>query len=436
MSKYTRTRGSAHGSAQGRLQLSVIVSLMYVVAPWCAVVGEADGAAVDSAQESSSTESPISADRLADLLSNPNDVLRGDFETTFEVCSLGRKPATDNSPWESAKRETSESIRFVTAGKRLYSLRTRLSDSDAPTRYLQENVWADGTWTHRVQGEASVSLLSEATSPDPWGYGFIFNEIDGRCTPWSEIAREVRAGRCIAQSIVDGVLNYRFEAMEALGKGARFEVQAALAPNFRFISYTIEGFVDGDREQPRVRETYTVRSWKEIDGCFIPDTADLQGWSMADPTRQRPVPTKGMKTYHRTDFKRLTPEEIDESLFVTPMPLGTSVWDDRLNMSFKIGTPLLYLEGVLYELKEPLMEHPGDRLSELVRTAVNRRGSLPEVADARLPGALARAAAAEKPSPNEAPLRGAFVVALSTAIALVVAGVFLLRRGRGARATI
>jgi hypothetical protein len=143
-----------------------------------------------------------------------------------------------------------------------------------------------------------------------------------------------------------------------------------------------------------------------------------------------------MKTYHRTDFKRLTPEEIDESLFVTPMPLGTSVWDDRLNMSFKIGTPRLYLEGVLYELKEPLLEHPGDRLSELVRTAVNRRGSLPEVADARLPGALARAAAAEKSSPNEAPLRGVFVVVLSTAIALVVAGVFLLRRGRGARATI
>lgn len=73
--------------------------------------------------------------------------------------------------------------------------------------------------------------------------------------------------------------------------------------------------------------------------------------------------------YTRTSFDWVDAGEVDPELFAVPMPVGTRAYDDRLKLSFEIGGTYLLLDGTMYEVAEPIMEHPGDKLGEWLRDA-------------------------------------------------------------------
>lgn len=264
----------------------------------------------------------------------------------------------------------------MAVGERMYSLRRGLLISEGASPYEQVNVWSDGTWSDRVVGEDTDSLHGVVASPDLFGRGFMFNLMEGRFGSPERLQACVRNGRCTEQSITANVLYYSFEA-EGLPSGRqRYELHAELTPKFRVLSFTVEIFRERDAADPTAREVYTVRKWRDADGVLIPAEADVLGWQPARPDLQLEVPTASKCVYRRIDFRPLSPALVDESLFQTPMPIGTKVWDERLNLSYNIGEAFLVVDGVSYELREPLMEPPRDRLSELIQTAVRKQGAL------------------------------------------------------------
>jgi hypothetical protein len=333
-----------------------------------------------SLSDSTSEPPNFTAAALADLVAQSKGLLVGDVDTTIEVRSFGRRPADSAPPsvdavtasdeWDTSRVDYWQSTRFLIARDEMYVVSRDCLHPDPTLCFEQYNVWSNGTWSQRVRGDGAVTLFGEIAAPDLFGYSLVFNEMDGRFGSARRIDQEIRSGKCIDQSLDKGVLRYRFESPEAAGRGTRVEVRAELSPQFRLMSYTIEGFFEGDRARPRVRETYRVVEWQAWGEGVIPVEAELVGWSAADPSRERPTATQAMKTYRRTAICEIENMDAVNHLFVTPMPAGTAVYDDRLRLSYEIGKPMLAVEGVLYELHAPLMEPPGDNLSELIRSAV------------------------------------------------------------------
>lgn len=55
-----------------------------------------------------------------------------------------------------------------------------------------------------------------------------------------------------------------------------------------------------------------------------------------------------------------------------PLPEGMRITDDALGLRFTVGSPDITYGGKSLRLKEPLREHPGDRLETLLREAIER----------------------------------------------------------------
>jgi len=123
-----------------------------------------------------------------------------------------------------------------------------------------------------------------------------------------------------------------------------------------------------------VLQRYVVSEWREVEpGLWIPQVAELRGWRPTNPDPKGPAPLATHVRYERTGFTLIQdPSSVDAALFETPLPLGTSVHDQRFNLSFRIGDTSLSLDGVAYELDRPILQHPGDALAELIRSAPPR----------------------------------------------------------------
>lgn len=66
-------------------------------------------------------------------------------------------------------------------------------------------------------------------------------------------------------------------------------------------------------------------------------------------------------------------EALDPSdAIAPPLPEGMRITDEALGLRFTVGSPDITYGGKSLRLKEPLREHPGDRLETLLREAIER----------------------------------------------------------------
>jgi hypothetical protein len=410
---------------------TLITTRIGVIAATLAALFSAD---LLSAQAPATTAA-LSAGSLADLVRASNVLTESDFETTFEVTHLGRRPIEVVGPWDRMAPDLHDSFSMTVIGGRMSLLRVNLLEGSSTTRYEQRDVWANGTLSRRIRGENVITLEGAVAPPDLFGYGHIFNLMESRFGSPSSLELIVRGGRCTSQSVDDGTLLYQFEAVGLPSGAQRYELRAELSPRFRLLSFMRELYQERDATEPSARETYTVRAWREVDGLLIPESADVMGWRPANPIRNLAVPTVSRREYRRIDFKRSSPALVDEAIFDVPMPTGTMVRDDRLNMSYNIGQAFLLLDGVSYQLREPLMEPPGDRLTELIQTAVRMQGT-PSTRGASEGGDAARAEPIVGAPIKRADSRLTRFAIPSALGAALIAGVFIVvMRARAARGT-
>lgn len=320
----------------------------------------------------------LSADDLADKLEAANVLLNRDFDTTFEYRVLKASRLNDERPWQADDWEFFESFRYVTLGANLYTERLVYERPAAaglePTaKYRQENIWADGTWALRVEGEQAVSFYAQPRPTDLQTKGFIFNLLEGRYPAYQTLADLVRTGTVLNQSVEDGVLSYRFARHDTPASRVQHVIRAQMEPAFVLLGYTTElsdsPTLEDFQRHVHLRNTYTVVEWQQVGELRIPRIAQIESFGSAKGLQGYSPPLSSMTFYTRRSFREILENEVDPELFTVPLPIGTAVYDDRIKLSFEIGNTYLSLDGTLYQLDEPIMEHPGDRLAEMIQNA-------------------------------------------------------------------
>lgn len=317
----------------------------------------------------------INPEALANKLDAANVLVNEDFETTFEYRVL-RPTSLNDGPVATDDWAFLEAFRYVAAGSQLYVLRVVYKhpegSSGAPPdiKGRQENVWARSTWSHHLTGDNAVSLYAQARPTDLKNKGFIFNLIEGRYSSLPSLSQLVRRAVVLDQSVEGGVLSYRFADDESIASRVQYTIRVKLEPTIVLLGYTVEisdsPSLEDFQLHVRLRDTYTVTEWQQVGDLRIPRIAVLEtfGSVRADHPRE---PTRTI--YSRQSFRKLAPNDVDPGLFMVPLPTGTRVYDDRYKVGFEIGAPYLALDGAVYECEQPIMEHPGNRLSEILQRA-------------------------------------------------------------------
>ena len=319
------------------------------------------------------TQQTVTAETLAQWLGEANVLSGIDFETTFEVRALKPRPAEQQASWSLEHYDLLEIFRYVLSSNQMRIERRDISNPNDTDAYSQINIWSDGTWIHRVEGDTGVTLSGQLVPTDLWGHGLIFNSLEGRFPSFRTLADLVRTGRPLNQMIEDDVLTYRFARDDVPSGLTQYVFRCQLQPDFKLLSYATEIFSTLDEsgvgEELIVSQKYVIDEWREFGGRAIPENAHIEGWGANNPNPTGPAPFRSRVLFTRTSFSQYDAVEVDPTLFTMPMPFGTKIQDNRLNMSFEIGDAYLYLDGVMYQLDEPLMEHPGEGLGELLRAA-------------------------------------------------------------------
>ncbi len=76
--------------------------------PWLSSILATIGLALTSSAgwaQVQPARNPLSADVLADLIAEASVLAAGDFETTFELVHLGRRPSSIDGPWDETAPE-------------------------------------------------------------------------------------------------------------------------------------------------------------------------------------------------------------------------------------------------------------------------------------------------------------------------------------------
>lgn len=320
-----------------------------------------------------------------------NVLLNYDFDTTFEFRVL--KAAADQSSSDSEDWAYLEVFRYVAFEDKLYILRDvyKRSEGEPKVRVRQENIWANGAWSHRSLGDNKVSFYAQPRPTDLHSKGFIFNSIEGRYPSTATLAGLVRNGAPLSQSVADGVLSYRFAADTSTASRVQYTIRAQLEPTLALLGYTVvhsdSPTLEDFQEHVRIRQTYTVVEWKQVGDVRIPWKAEIETIGSAVHPDAPRVPAWSI--YTRQSFRKLGPNDVDPELFSVKLPVGTGVYDDRYKLSFEIGNKYIVLDGTSYELDQPVTEHPGSRLAELIQHARPHHppeGSLSSAAPAASPG--------------------------------------------------
>jgi len=111
---------------------------------------------------------------------------------------------------------------------------------------------------------------------------------------------------------------------------------------------------------------FRVREWTAIDDRPLARIAD------------RWIPGTGVVSRFTLVSARVpAPEEAAAWVFAGPREPGWRVVDSRLRLEWVIGERTVTVSGQRFRLAEPLVEHPGDRLAELLATAERFDGSDP-----------------------------------------------------------
>ena len=360
-------------------------------------------ATVATALVQGETVDELSPEELAAKLEAANVLLDRDFDTTFEYRWLNAQPLEDDSPWNVEDWQLLNTFRYVALGNKLYTERLDYKRSTAtgvgPTvQYRQENVWANGAWAHRVDGQQAVSFYAQPGPTDMHSQGFKFNLLEGRYpSALGTLADLVRTGTVVKQTIDDNLLIFRFAADDASASVVQHTIRAQIKPAFVLVGYTTElsdsPTLEDFQRHVYMSQAYTVLEWEQVGELRIPRVAAIESIGPADRLEKDGPKLRSRAIYTRQSFREILENEIDPERFTVPLPIGTGVYDDRIKLSFEIGNTYLSLDGTLYQLDEPIMEHPGDRLGEMIRNATPQHP--PSGSSSPAPSAQATAATME-----------------------------------------
>lgn len=104
-----------------------------------------------------------------------------------------------------------------------------------------------------------------------------------------------------------------------------------------------------------------VHEWQAVGAMSLPRILHSRG----------PVRTTDDESWSVTLVE--SAEALDPSdEIAAPLPDGMRITDDALGLRFTVGSPDITYGGKSLRLKEPLREHPGDRLETLLREATER----------------------------------------------------------------
>lgn len=290
------------------------------------------------------------------------------FDTTFEVVTYPAVPVGKDTVGLPPSSRTQ--IRYLVARDCMRVESMRLGESEL-WPVLQVNVWADGEWSHRRDDERYVAFSDRAGPVDVPGQGYLFNLMDGRFPGLLPITRILREGRLRSQSKRDDIVHSEFVPSFGRDGMVVYTIAFRSAPAQEMERLTIEIFT-GEPKACKTRQVFQVTAWKDYDGVRLPETAELQAWQASIATDEMQGEASIVTTYRRTTFRLLDPNADLSQDFRTPLPLGTRVHDARQGMSYEIGADYLYIDGVMYQLQEPLSAPPGESLSVLMRTAKRR----------------------------------------------------------------
>jgi len=185
---------------------------------------------------------------------------------------------------------------------------------------------------------------------------------------WSEVIRQAEV---VSQSEGESSISHRFvpeEMHERQPAWAEYTLILDKDAGLRPIELSQEVFSVSDDGDPVSRgvETWEIKKWKEFDGVMLPSEAIRE-------VRRKAFPRDGDGVYGLVKFRRLSATRVaeppDESLFTIEPIMGGAVVDDGMNLAFVVGEPSLLLDGLIYDLEEPLLEHPKDRLGEILASA-------------------------------------------------------------------
>lgn len=316
-------------------------------------------------------QAPTDAAALAELVER-SQVLRSiSFETAFEVRGLAARPYDENVTWDPNYPIELDAYRFVAVGDRFFARRvsadltTQSEDVFAHPLYTQWSVWSDDVWYQQAEDiRPSMTISARAYPPDPDSRGYSFNLMQGRLPAYLTLAELIADGTFIDQHVDDDVLTYRFAQRGERANMIQQELKARLRPTFRLLQYTVE-FSRAKRIEDFQAEKshWGIFQWQEykvfgdIDLPMAGELTITNPQDLADPNSLIII---SKVLYRRTSFRRVEDDEIDPDLFTMPAPPGMAVYDQRLRLSYTIGGTTLHVDGRSFEVKEPILEHPGE----------------------------------------------------------------------------
>lgn len=331
---------------------------------------------------------PPTPAEVADLVERAMALVGVDFDTTFEI-----EVFTPRAPGATGEETvfSHERQRHVAHGERFALAREIIPTegmASVPRRYVQRNVWHDGTWYHWVEGERTLNLTGRAVPGDVFSLGFLFNVMEGRVPSYRTLAEQVRTGRPLSSGIEDDVITYRFEPHDAPAGRSAYEVRIRGGEMPRLLEYAVEAFEhDGAVAAPRMiaRQTFTISRWQPWSGVEVPAEALLVNWRERNPDASGPSPVEMRVHWKRTAIGEppvgesgeadgandaADPDDSRDVWLRGPAPaVGMRVHDSRGNVSYAIGKRYLYVDGALYELDAPIQGFLTGSLAELLRTA-------------------------------------------------------------------
>lgn len=338
-----------------------------------------------------------SADKLAEELEAACNSNHYDFDTTFEyrverVVPLEGDKRPPDLAWEDL-----ESFRYVVLGSKLYINRKAYKQTGANEqaasflKYNSNNVWAEGAWSHNLEGDNIIEYSAKPSPTDLQYKGFLFNLIESRYpSSRPNLAELVRKGNMLESSVKNGVLTYKFEKNNGTSSRVHYTLQVQLEPSVALLEYTREISKSPTLEDFHKyifrKQIYKVLEWQQVGDIKIPKKVEIAHFGSKNPQlRGEQIPQTARTIYTRKSFKKITENDVSPEFFTVQLPIGMEVHDKRINLNFTIGKSIIRLDGVVYELAEPVMEHPGDRLGEMIRNAISSTQGIPPMADSSSP---------------------------------------------------
>lgn len=310
--------------------------------------------------------------------------LQQNFETRYEVFSYPPAPHREDGEVRDISPDTAaiiDRIRVVAHRGNVRQDLERIQDGHPP--YVISHIWdGDRLWIHDQEEDIVEVHSTPPRSIDLHVYGHYFNRIESRYHgDWaSAIAERADERDCELDEATDVLRCRTFRSLTSErfdGLSVEFNVHQPHDPAPELTSF-IQRFSSRDPQRNLLNDesamviAWHVTAWDtfgEIGEIRMPATAELVITSVGNAEENERSVTRNHAHYRRDSFHELPDDAPEPEMFRPPLEPGVRVIDADLNFSFRVGERYLSYDGTLYLLREPLMEHPGERLPELIRTA-------------------------------------------------------------------